>query len=203
MGLLSWTKQGNWSAGETLLSGKNIMQMGGTGTRYGASLVITGWENLRANLLQLAVLYPQEMGMALREEAMAIMEDSQRICPVDKDNFHEDGTPHLADTADVQGPYIEGDSITVTMSYDTPYAVIQHETLEYQHDYPEQWKYLESPMMARAKFMASNLVKAVNLERLNVGYNATPTGTLMENMMIANRQRAAINKYGHLLGRFV
>lgn len=167
----------------------NVLTLGASGTRYGASLVITGWDTLQANLRTIAALYPQELGFALKEEGMAIMDDSQRVCPVDKENVHEDGSPHLVDTADVTGPIFEKDNVYVMLSYDTPYAVIQHETQDYQHDWPEQWKYLESPMMARAKFIGPNLVKAVDLERMGTGYSATRTAQLVGAVKVKSYSR--------------
>lgn len=173
----------------------NNITLGAAGTRYGASMEITGWENLQANLRTIAVKYPQELGMGLREEGMAIMEESLRICPYDQDNPHDDGTPHLNETGDVAGPYFEGDNITVELSYATPYAVLQHEIQEYAHDPPEQWKYLESPLLARARYIGPNLVKAVNLERLGIGYSAQSLGALKTAAALPNLQRRAWSQW--------
>jgi len=167
-------------------------------------LVLKGWDKVNANLRTLAVKYPQELGYALREEGMAVMDQSAKETPLDQANWHEDGTPHLIDTADVQGPLFEGDNIRVVLSYDTPYAIIQHENLDFHHTTPgTKAKYLEDPLNQRAKYVAPNLVRAVNLERMNVGYSARPTASLMEEQMLSNRRQAALNKYGHLGGRYL
>ena len=151
------------------------------------------------------------------------MDESMRICPVDQENMHEDGTPHLVDTGQVQGPYTEQkDAVNkvtyVVLSYDTPYAVAQHEIQEYHHNAPEQWKYLEQPMNQRLPFLAANLVKGVNLERLaaegwavngQYGYQAESQQSINEKVAILNadkaRQRAitqANTKYGQEMGRY-
>ena len=99
-------------------------------------LVLKGWDKVNANLRTLAVKYPQELGYALREEGMAVMDQSAQECPLDQTNWNTDGSPHLVDTADVQGPLFEGDNIRVILSYATPYAVIQHEVMDYHHTTP-------------------------------------------------------------------
>jgi len=189
-----------------------VLTLGPTGTRYGAKLRIEwdGLEKVRANLKKIAERYPIEMGSVLREECIQIMDKSLSICPFDQDNNHKDGTPHLNETAQVEGPYYVKDKIYCVMSYDTPYAVLQHEVQEYHHDEPEQWKYLEHPMNERAPFMAVNLARGVNMERVLQGYTALPIAQLRENLAQLNagrlrgvKQRQAIRKYGHLLGRFV
>lgn len=177
----------------------SALTLGPAGTRYGGKIVITGLDNLHANLRRIAVQYPEELGYALKQEAYAVMEESLKLCPYDQDNPHDDGTPHLNETADVIGPEITGGNITVFMIYDTPYAVEQHEVASYHHDYPEQWKYLESPLLTRAKFIPTNLMRAVNLERLGQGYAATSIEQLQRGYMT----RGAKQRYEHLLGRFV
>lgn len=180
----------------------NTITLGPTGTRYGASMSIewTGLETIRANLKAIVERYPIEVGLVLREECLAIMEDSLRICPFDQNNIHEDGSLHLNETADVAGPYFD-EGIYCILSYDTPYAVLQHEVQEYHHDAPEQWKYLEHPMNARAKVIASNIVRGVDLERLLIGYSAQSWVDINAELGLA--QRKAQMRYGHLLGRFV
>jgi hypothetical protein len=142
---------------------------------YGKSgtIVWEGLEEVRANLRSIAEKYPYELGEALRGEADAIMEESVRICPYDQDNPHDDGTPHLNETAFVDGPnFDENATPSVTLSYDTPYALAQHEIQEYHHDIPEQWKYLEHPLNARASVLAANLIKGAQLEKMGEEYQA-------------------------------
>ena len=147
-----------------------------------------GIEQVRANLRSLAERYPEEMGRVLREEGVAIMDESMRICPVDQENMHEDGTPHLVDTGQVSGPYNDGQGPYVILSYDTPYAVIQHEVQEYHHNFPEQWKYLEHPLNARVPFLAANLARGVDLERMMQGYSSPSQDALLSKLKSGQQQ---------------
>lgn len=136
---------------------------------YGKSgtLVWEGMDNLRANLRSIAEKYPHDLGNALRDPvATDIMTESLRVCPYDQDNEHKDNTPHLNDTAQIIGPeFDENNAPVVFLSYDTPYAVIQHEVQEYHHDIPEQWKYLEHPLNAAALTMAAKLIRHTAIEK--------------------------------------
>ena len=178
--------------------------LGPTGTMYGAKQnVVWDTSEVRANLKKLQENYPKELGAALREEGLAIMEHSLMLCPYDQDNPHLDGTPHLNETADVAGPYFADNVISIILSYDTPYAVLQHEVQEYHHDKPETWKYLEHPMNARSQFLAANLVRGVDIERAMEGYYAESTLTLQENMGKWGRLKTFQNKQGgQATGRF-
>lgn len=175
-----------------------------------ATLVLKGWENVQANLRRLADEYPEALGYGLREEGMAVMDESLTQCPVDQLNPHDDGTPHLADTHQVIGPEFDGGNITVTLSYGNPtdptgiYAVIQHENMDFHHTTPgTKAKYLEDPLTARAPFIGPNLARAVNIERMGGGYQAQATAGILEHQGDMNRMQRGINQYGHLLGRFV
>jgi hypothetical protein len=168
------------------------------------TLKVKGFENLHANLRVIADRYPRELGYALKEEGAAIMEQSNRECPFDEFNDHIDGTPHLIETANLAGPVFEDTNITVTLSYDTPYAVLQHETLSYHHTFPgTKAKYLEGPFADRARFIVPNLIRAVDIERMGGQYFSTPTVGVLESQMESNKRQQTINRYGHLLGRFV
>lgn len=48
---------------------------------------------------------------------------------------------------------VDESSLTVAVSYDTPYAVRQHEEMSYQHDAGRKAKYLEDPMNAEKDTM--------------------------------------------------
>lgn len=64
---------------------------------------------------------------------------------------------HVLQVANTQVPLEEGtlersgkvtvDGLAATISYDTPYAVVQHEALDFRHPVPgRKAKYLEDPM---------------------------------------------------------
>lgn len=70
----------------------------------------------------------------LRLGALHLEEESKRIVPF------EEGT--LARQTIVS---VDESALRAAVSYDTPYAVRQHEELTYQHDAGRQAKYLETP----------------------------------------------------------
>jgi hypothetical protein len=55
----------------------------------------------------------------------------------------------------------DGDSIVAAVSYDTPYAVRQHEEMGYRHDAGRQAKYLEAPLMGSARVGAQLVAQAI------------------------------------------
>jgi hypothetical protein len=76
-----------------------------------------------------------ELGM---EHALA---ESKRVVPLDEATLERSGK---ADTEDA------GDRIRGAVSYDTPYAVRQHEELDYRHLPGRTAKYLERPFAQAA-----------------------------------------------------
>jgi hypothetical protein len=46
------------------------------------------------------------------------------------------------------GPEVVGGELKAAVSYDTPYAVRQHEEMDYQHSAGKTSKYLELPLVA-------------------------------------------------------
>ncbi|HEY1176985.1 MAG TPA: hypothetical protein VGF17_12575 [Phytomonospora sp.] len=81
--------------------------------------------------------------LAIREGAIRgvrlgaehLLEVSRRRVPI------EEGTLERSGVATV-----DEDAITAAVSYDTPYAVRQHEELTYRHDGGRSAKYLERPL---------------------------------------------------------
>jgi hypothetical protein len=61
---------------------------------------------------------------------------------------HEEGTLERSGVASVD----EGE-LRAAVSYDTPYAIPQHERLDYRHDDGRQAKYLEEPLHTEAGVM--------------------------------------------------
>lgn len=76
------------------------------------------------------------------------------------------GAEHLLGAARVLVPHEEGtletsgqtsfdaETHTAAVSFDTPYAAVQHEDLTFQHDDGRQAKYLEQPMHTEANAIA-------------------------------------------------
>jgi hypothetical protein len=69
---------------------------------------------------------------------------SQQLVPLEEGTLLRTGKAD-ADRGDLVG----------AVSFDGPYAVVQHEALDYRHDPGRQAKYLESPAHAEAPTMAA------------------------------------------------
>jgi hypothetical protein len=61
---------------------------------------------------------------------------------------HEEGTLERSGTTSVDAADLRG-----ALSYDTPYAVIQHEDLTFRHDEGRKAKYLEDPFDSEQQTM--------------------------------------------------
>ncbi|UUN29428.1 hypothetical protein [Streptomyces sp. FIT100] len=75
----------------------------------------------------------------LRLAAEYVLERSRARVPIEEATLERSGVA----TVDEQ-------SMTAAVSYDTPYAVAQHERLDYHHDAGRTAKYLEGPMAEEA-----------------------------------------------------
>jgi hypothetical protein len=117
---------------------------------------IQGGDQARANLAAWWAKAPKETQAAFVGEMEDTMKESQVECPWDDLNNHDDGTPHMRETARTD-TYIQGDEIIVAGSYSTPYAVYVHEILGNHHEYPTKAKFLEDPATRRAKVLIQNI----------------------------------------------
>ncbi|WP_394434510.1 minor capsid protein [Streptomyces sp. SGAir0957] len=79
----------------------------------------------------------QAAAHGLQLAAEHVLTESQDVVPLDEGELQRSGTA----TVD------EGD-LTAAVSYDTRYAVRQHEELDFQHAPGRQAKYLEQPLNA-------------------------------------------------------
>ncbi|MFD3829731.1 hypothetical protein [Streptomyces sp. NPDC058621] len=75
----------------------------------------------------------------LRLAAEHVLTESRKRVPIEEATLERSGTASVDES-----------SLTATVSYDTPYAVRQHEELTYQHDAGRTAKYLEGPMTEQA-----------------------------------------------------
>ncbi|WP_026151909.1 hypothetical protein [Actinopolyspora halophila] len=91
----------------------------------------------------------------LRLAAEHLLGESRKVVPL------ETGTLSRSGVAEV-----DESSLTAAVSYDTPYAVRQHEELTWRHDSGRMAKYLERPTLAEAETMqeliASQIRRALN-----------------------------------------
>lgn len=71
-----------------------------------------------------------------------VLEEANRIVPI------EVGTPGLLSSGHAWPPdqvgHVGGEGLQSAVTYDTPYAVIQHENLTFHHDAGHTAKYLEN-----------------------------------------------------------
>lgn len=66
-----------------------------------------------------------------------VLEEANRIVPIENGDLERSGVASVDESA-----------LQAAVSYDTPYAVRQHEELDYQHDEGRQAKYLETALDA-------------------------------------------------------
>jgi len=118
---------------------------------------IDGLEDLLKVILVEGRDVAQEVGRTLYAEANTVFDLSQDIVPIDTGALRSSGV--------VRQPEVEGDEISVTIQYGgaaAPYAVIQHENLEYFHEPPTRSKYLEAPLLERLSEVKESLEVVVH-----------------------------------------
>jgi hypothetical protein len=86
----------------------------------------------------------------LKKATEHLLQKSRELVP------HEEGTLERSGTASVDEADLRG-----AVSYDTPYAVRQHEELQWKHDEGRQAKYLEQPMQTEAATMGEIIAAEV------------------------------------------
>lgn len=93
------------------------------------------------NILEMATrIVPLNEGTLMRSGLVTLDEGGARTrVATDGHLYHEGGEGNL------------GRSQVAAVSYDTPYAVKQHEELDYQHQRGRQAKYLETPFNEAAE----------------------------------------------------
>ncbi len=83
-----------------------------------------------------------------------LLGESRNLVPLEEGTLERSGTVH-----------VDEDNLTVTVAYDTAYAVVQHEDLTLKHAHGREAKYLEKPMNAERETMrdlvAAELRRAV------------------------------------------
>ncbi|MCG0062238.1 minor capsid protein [Streptomyces tricolor] len=79
-----------------------------------------------------------------------VLAEADQVVPLDEAALQRSGT------ASVDPP-----SLTAMVSYDTPYAVVQHERLDYRHAPGRQAKYLEGPLNAARAEVAAILAAEI------------------------------------------
>ena len=85
-----------------------------------------------------------ERGVLLGAEH--VLSEATKVVPIEEGTLSRSGQA----SADTQGGTAVG-----AVSYDTPYAVRQHEELDYRHDEGRTAKYLETPLHAESETVAA------------------------------------------------
>jgi len=94
-----------------------------------------------------------------------VLEEANRIVPFEDGDLEKSGHPWPPEQVGLVG----GEGMQAAVTYDTPYAVDQHETLTYHHDsvggQPKQAKYLETPIndagvKAKVEYLIAREIKA-------------------------------------------
>jgi hypothetical protein len=102
---------------------------------------VSGYDN-RLNFGQIEHAIAEAAERAAYLGAEHVLGESTKIVPI------EEGTLSRSGRAEAE---TEGDTAVGAVSYGTPYAVVQHERLDFRHDTGRQAKYLEQPLNAEAE----------------------------------------------------
>lgn len=98
------------------------------------------WDNgIRFDSIQHQIAAAAERAVLVA--AQHVLGESTQIVPI------EEGTLGRSGRAEAE---TQGDTAVGAVSFDTPYAVTQHERLDYRHDQGRAAKYLERPLTEAA-----------------------------------------------------
>ncbi|WP_371795981.1 hypothetical protein [Streptomyces sp. NBC_01718] len=81
----------------------------------------------------------QGAALGVRLAAEHVLTESRRRVPIEEATLERSGVATVDEA-----------NLTAAVSYDTPYAVRQHEELQYRHDAGRTAKYLERPLIEEA-----------------------------------------------------
>ncbi|MFA9432889.1 MULTISPECIES: minor capsid protein [unclassified Egicoccus] len=87
-----------------------------------------------------------ERGLALAAEHL--LEEANRHVPIEEGTLMRSGTTQV-------------DGLEAAVSYDTPYAIVQHERLDYTHASGRTAKYLERPAMSERDVIAKLIQREI------------------------------------------
>lgn len=92
------------------------------------------------------------------------MTEAKRRTPVDT----RPNAPHpgqLRDSGEVHEPEQKGNTVSVTLSFDTDYAIYVHENPDAEHPVG-QWKFLQSVLEESAPYMAERYARRMDIRTL-------------------------------------
>lgn len=102
-----------------------------------------GLDRLTARLHGIAARLPEALGAELYRDMVGVMAKSQDIVPYDEGDLHDSG--------EVDRPEVDGSGARVVLHYGSasvPYALTQHENMEYAHPRGGEAKFLEKVLNA-------------------------------------------------------
>ncbi|MCR4375681.1 MAG: hypothetical protein NUW22_12610 [Acidobacteria bacterium] len=120
------------------------------------TLDLTGVGNVQEALARLVAQFPEAAGAALYQEGELLRAESQSVVPVD--------TGILKGSAFVNTPQTDSQGTFVTVGYGgaaKAYALRQHEDTTFRHREGQQAKFLEQPLLGRAKNLAESLAARI------------------------------------------
>lgn len=118
---------------------------------------------MAANLLKAKAHIKIQVTTALETEANRLLDLAKERVPVEEGK-HAKHPGELRDSGRVT--MVEsGTKVTAVISFDTPYAVYQHEDLELHHEHGQS-KYLESVLNEEMGNVAGNLAKGIDIGKL-------------------------------------
>ncbi|MFD9146206.1 minor capsid protein [Streptomyces diastaticus] len=88
--------------------------------------------------------------LGLRVGAEHLLTESRRVVPIEEGTLERSGAASVDEAR-----------MTAAVSYDTPYAVRQHENLTYRHDQGRTAKYLERPATEQRAQIAALLAAQI------------------------------------------
>lgn len=88
----------------------------------------------------------------VREACEDLLREASAVVPYDTGDLDRSGQASA---------HLDGDAAIGTVSYDTPYAVIQHETLEFRHDPGRIAKYLALPTRTGARRRQDHIARTI------------------------------------------
>ncbi|MFB7461714.1 hypothetical protein [Streptomyces sp. NPDC056188] len=86
----------------------------------------------------------------LRAAGEHVLTESRKLVPIEEGTLERSGAVG-----------VDSASLAVTVSYDTPYAIKQHENMHYRHDRGRSAKYLERPVNQERERVAAILAAHV------------------------------------------
>jgi hypothetical protein len=128
-----------------------------------AKAKLTGEEAMLRKLRKLERTYPDKMELAITVEAELIMTRS-------KSSFVPVRLGALRTSGHVEKAERVGRIVLVRLVYggvSAPYAIIQHERLDFQHKVGEA-KYLERPLNQAVPGMAKRMARTLDLDRVRL-----------------------------------